>query len=156
MLLCRRKNRLEVGFTLIEMIVCLFLLSLFFLLLPRLNFIGIENKQSKGLNNWEWDVFLGQVQLEFREVSFVEKIVPENKDNLLRFRLRTGDEVTYEKLNNHLIRKVNMRGREVILQNVEMVSYEVTPHLLFINVKDMSGKIYEGVAVRYSEMEINI
>ena len=98
---------------------------------------------------------LGQVQLEFREVSFVEKIVPENKDNLLRFRLRTGDEVTYEKLNNHLIRKVNMRGREVILQNVGMVSYEVTPHLLFINVKDRSGKIYEGVAVRYSEMEIN-
>ncbi|PFZ03951.1 competence protein ComG [Bacillus wiedmannii] len=101
-------------------------------------------------------LFIGQVQLEFRKVSFVEKIVPENKDNLLRFRLRTGDEVTYEKLNNHLIRKVNMRGREVILQNVEMVSYEVTPHLLFINVKDMSGKIYEGVAVRYSEMEINI
>ncbi|MDA1631770.1 ComGF family competence protein [Bacillus cereus] len=100
-------------------------------------------------------LFIGQVQLEFREVSFVEKIVPENKDNLLRFRLRTGDEVTYEKLNNHLIRKVNMRGREVILQNVAMVSYEVTPHLLFINVKDMSGKIYEGVAVRYSAMEIN-
>ncbi len=109
-----------------------------------------EEKQIKGVY-----LFIGQVQLEFREVSFVEKIVPENKDNLLRFRLRTGDEVTYEKLNNHLIRKVNMRGREVILQNVEMVSYEVTPHLLFINVKDMSGKIYEGVAVRYSEMEIN-
>ncbi|MED0872122.1 competence type IV pilus minor pilin ComGF [Bacillus mobilis] len=156
MLLCRRKNKLEVGFTLIEMIVCFFLLSLFFLLLPRLSFIGIENNQSKGLNNWEWDVFLGQVQLEFREVSFVEKVVNENKDSLLRFRLRTGDEVTYEKLNNHLIRKVNMRGREVILQNVGMVSYEVTPHLLFINVKDRSGKIYEGVAVRYSEMEINI
>ncbi|HDR7797791.1 TPA: prepilin-type N-terminal cleavage/methylation domain-containing protein [Bacillus tropicus] len=63
MLLCRRKNELEAGFTLIEMIVCFFLLSLFFLLLPRLNFIGIENKQSKGLNNWEWDVFVGQMQL---------------------------------------------------------------------------------------------
>jgi len=63
MFLCRGKNKLEAGFTLIEMIVCFFLLSLFFLLLPRLNFIGIENKQSKGLNNWEWDVFLGQRQL---------------------------------------------------------------------------------------------
>ncbi|PFS80181.1 competence protein ComG [Bacillus cereus] len=113
-------------------------------------FTRVKKKRERGY------LFLGQVQLEFREVSFVEKIVPENKDNLLRFRLRTGDEVTYEKLNNHLIRKVNMRGREVILQNVGMVSYEVTPHLLFINVKDMSGKIYEGVAVRYSEMEINI
>ncbi|MGG2935340.1 ComGF family competence protein [Bacillus pacificus] len=101
-------------------------------------------------------LFVGQVQLEFREVSFVEKIVPENRESMLRFRLRTGDEVTYEKLNNHLIRKVNMRGREVILQNIEMVSYEVTPHLLFINVKDRSGKIYEGVAIRYSEMGIHV
>lgn len=109
-----------------------------------------SEKQIKGVY-----LFIGQVQLEFREVSFVEKIVPENKGNLLRFRLRTGDEVTYEKLNNRLIRKVNTRGREVILQNVEMVSYEVTPHLLFINVEDMSGKIYEGVTIRYSEMEIN-
>lgn len=73
MLLCRRKNKLEAGFTLIEMIVCFFLLSLFFVLFPRLHFIGMENKQLKGLNDWEWDVFLGQVQLEFREVSFVEK-----------------------------------------------------------------------------------
>lgn len=155
MLLCRRKNKLEAGFTLIEMIICFFLLSLFFVLFPRLHFIGMENKQLKGLNDWEWDVFLGQVQLEFREVSFVEKIVPENRESMLRFCLRTGDEVTYEKLNNHLIRKVNMRGREVILQNVERVSYEVTPHLLFINVKDRRGIIYEGVVIRYSEMEIN-
>ena len=68
----REKNELEVGFTLIEMIVCFSVITVL-LLLPRLNFIGIENKQSKGLNNWEWDVFVGQVQLEFREVSFVEK-----------------------------------------------------------------------------------
>lgn len=153
MLLCRGKNKLEVGFTLLEMIICLFLLSLFFLLLPRLHLIGIENAQ-KGLNDWEWDVFLGQVQLEFREVSFGENIALENRDSILHFRLRNGDEVTYEKVNNHLIRKVNMRGREFILQKVEMVSYELTPHLLVINVKDMSGKIYEGVVVRYSEMEI--
>ncbi|GAB6630961.1 ComGF family competence protein [Bacillus paranthracis] len=110
-----------------------------------------SEKQIKGVY-----LFVGQVQLEFREVSFVEKIVPENRESMLRFRLRTGDEVTYEKLNNHLIRKVNMRGREVILQNVEMVSYEVTPHLLFINVKDRSGKKYEGVAIRYSEMGIHV
>ena len=75
----REKNELEVGFTLIEMIVCFSVIT-FLLLLPRLSFIGIENKQSKGLNNWEWDVFVGQVQLEFREVSFVEKIVPENRE----------------------------------------------------------------------------
>ncbi|PGM46988.1 hypothetical protein CN937_06140 [Bacillus thuringiensis] len=34
MLLCRRKSKLEFGFSLIEMIVCLFLLSIFFCSFP--------------------------------------------------------------------------------------------------------------------------
>ena len=59
------------------MIVCLFLLSIF-LLFPRLHFIEMENKQSKGLNDWEWDVYLGQIQLEFREVSSGEQLAFEN------------------------------------------------------------------------------
>ncbi|PGZ07745.1 competence protein ComG [Bacillus cereus] len=155
MLLCRRKNKLEAGFTLLEIIVCLFLLSMFFLLLPRLQFIGMENAQ-KGLSDWEWDVFLGQVQLEFREVSFGEIMVFENRDSVLRFQLRNGDEVTYEKANSQLIRKINMRGREVILQKVGMVSYKLTPHLLSIYVKDISGKTHEGVAVRYSVMGMDV
>lgn len=61
----QRKNKKEAGFTLIEMIACLLLLSMFFLLLPRLHIMGIENTHSKGLNDWEWDVFLGQMQSIF-------------------------------------------------------------------------------------------
>ncbi|MGE6364500.1 competence type IV pilus minor pilin ComGF [Bacillus paramycoides] len=150
----QRKNKLEAGFTLIEMIACLFLLLMFFLLLPRLHIIGIENIQSKGLNDWEWDVFLEQVQMEYREVSIGRNIVIENNESILRFQHRNGDEVTYEKVNSNLIRKVNMRGREFILQKVEAVSYKLTPHLLFIYVKDISGEIYEGVVMRYSEIGI--
>ncbi|CAM3899902.1 competence type IV pilus minor pilin ComGF [Bacillus paramycoides] len=150
----QRKNKLEAGFTLIEMMACLFLLLMFFLLLPRLHIIGIENIQSKGLNDWEWDVFLEQVQMEYREVSIGRNIVIENNESILRFQHRNGDEVTYEKVNSNLIRKVNMRGREFILQKVEAVSYKLTPHLLFIYVKDISGEIYEGVVMRYSEIGI--
>lgn len=128
----QRKNKKEAGFTLIEMIACLLLLSMFFLLLPRLHIMGIENTHSKGLNDWEWDVFLGQMQLEFREVSSGRKIALENGGNILRFQLRNGDQVTYEKLNSNLIRKVNMRGREFILQRIEAISYKLTPHLLYI------------------------
>ena len=75
----REKNELEVGFTLIEMIVCFFCYHCSFTL-TTFKLYWNRNKQSKGLNNWEWDVFVGQVQLEFREVSFVEKIVPENRE----------------------------------------------------------------------------
>ncbi|MBJ8102504.1 MULTISPECIES: competence type IV pilus minor pilin ComGF [Bacillus cereus group] len=150
----QRKDKKEAGFTLIEMIACLLLLSMFFLLLPRLHIMGIENAHSKGLNDWEWDVFLGQMQLEFREVMSGRKIERENDGNILRFQLRNEDEVTYEKVNSNLIRKVNMRGREVILQRIEAISYRLTPQLLYIRVKDIGGEIYEGVVVRYSEIEI--
>ncbi|PES68309.1 competence protein ComG [Bacillus cereus] len=150
----QRKDKKEAGFTLIEMIACFLLLSMFFLLLPRLHIMGIENTHSKGLNDWEWDVFLGQMQLEFREVISGRKIERENDWNILRFQLRNDDEVTYEKVNSNLIRKVNMRGREVILQRVEAISYKLTPQLLYIRVKDIGGEIYEGVVVRYSEIEI--
>ena len=47
-----------------------------------------------------------------------------------------------------------MRGREVVLQKVGMISYKLTPHLLFIYMEDVSGKIHEGVAVRYSVMRM--
>ncbi|EOP51218.1 competence protein ComG [Bacillus cereus] len=150
----QRKDKKEAGFTLIEMIACFLLLSMFFLLLPRLHIMGIENTHSKGLNDWEWDVFLGQMQLEFREVISGRKIERENDWNILRFQLRNDDEVTYEKVNSNLIRKVNMRGREVILQRIEAISYKLTPQLLYIRVKDIGGEIYEGVVVRYSEIEI--
>ncbi|PEB80728.1 competence protein ComG [Bacillus cereus] len=150
----QRKDKKEAGFTLIEMIACFLLLSMFFLLLPRLHIMGIENTHSKGLNDWEWDVFLGQMQLEFREVISGRKIERENDWNILRFQLRNDDEVTYEKVNSNLIRKVNMRGREVILQRIEAISYKLTPQLLYIRVKDIGGEIYEGVVVRYSEVEI--
>ena len=100
------------------MIVCLFLLSIFFAL-SRLHFIEMENKQSKGLNDWEWDVYLGQMQLEFREVSSGEQLAFENGESILQFRSRNGSEVSYEKENSRLIRKVDRRGREVVLQNIE-------------------------------------
>ncbi|PFU40143.1 competence protein ComG [Bacillus cereus] len=150
----QRKDKKEAGFTLIEMIACLLLLVMFFLLLPRLHIMGIENTHSRGLNDWEWDVFLGQMQLEFREVISGRNIERENDWNILRFQLRNDDEVTYEKVNSNLIRKVNRRGREVILQRIEAISYKLTPQLLYICVKDIGGEIYEGVVVRYSEIEI--
>ena len=44
----------------------------------------MENKQSKGLNDWEWDVYLGQMQLEFREVSSGEQLAFENGESILQ------------------------------------------------------------------------
>lgn len=151
---CSKIKKGERGFTLLEMLVCLFFLSLFFLLVPRFHSLFIEKAYSKELNDWEWDVFMGQVQLEFREVHRGKVVVLEEAARVLRFQLGNGDVITYENLDHNIVRKVNGRGREMILQKVESIAYELTPHLLLIRVQDISGKVYHGVAIRYDTIEI--
>ena len=93
--------------------------------------------------------------IEFREVSSGEQLAFENGESILRFRSRNGSEVSYEKENSRLIRKVNRRGGKLFYKILNSF-YKLTPHVLIINVKDTSGKIYEGVVMRYSEIGINV
>ncbi|KFM99596.1 competence protein ComG [Bacillus clarus] len=146
----------EAGFTLLEMMVCFFFLSIFFLLVPRLHSLFIEKAYSEELSNWEWNVFMNQVQLEFREVRLGKIILLENKGSVMRFQLSNGNVVTYENVNNNLVRKVNGRGREIVLQKISVISYELTPYMLSIHVQEIGGKIYNGVATRYDAIEMMI
>ncbi|KEK26170.1 competence protein ComG [Bacillus gaemokensis] len=150
----RKNKKLEAGFTLLEMILCLLFLSVFFLLVPRLHSLFIEKPYSKEMNNWEWDVFMEQVQLEFREVPMGKVVLSEKEGKDVLFQMNNGEVVTYERLNRNVVRKVNRLGREIILQKVRMISYELTPYTLSVHVQDISGKIYHGVATRYVAIEM--
>ncbi|MEH7458898.1 competence protein ComG [Bacillus pseudomycoides] len=152
----QKNKKREAGFTLLEMILCLLFLSLYFLLVPRLHSLFIEKPYSKELNYWEWDVFMEQVQLEFREVQRGKVVLLENEVNVLLFQLGNGDVVTYEGLDHNVVRKVNKLGREIALQKVSSISYELTPYTLSIHVQDISGKMYHGVATRYTVIEMTI
>lgn len=144
----------EAGFTLLEMLLCLLFLSIFFLLMPRLHSLFIEKPYSRQINSWEWDVFMEQVQLEFRESQMGKGVELENQEDLLLFQMSNGANVTYEVLGNNIVRKVNTLGMEIILQKVSSVSYDLTPNILTIHVQDISGKMYHGVATRYAPIEL--
>ena len=146
----------EAGFTLLEMLLCVLFLSVFFLLVPRLHSLFIEKPYSKQINSWEWDVFMEQVQLEFRESQMGKGIKLENQEDLLFFQMGNGAKVTYELLGNNVVRKVNGLGMESILEKVSSLSYDVTPHVLTIHAQDISGKMYHGVAIRYTPIELKI
>lgn len=146
----------EAGFTLLEMLLCVLFLSVFFLLVPRLHSLFIEKPYSKQINSWEWDVFMEQVQLEFRESQMGKDIKLENQEDSLFFQMGNGENVTYELLGNNIVRKVNTLGMEITLQKVSSLSYEVTPHVLTIHAQDISGKRYQGVATRYTPIELKV
>lgn len=139
------------GFTLLEMLLCLFFLSLFLLLFPRLHILFVEVPYSKQINNWEWNVFMHQVQLEFQDVS-----VGRQNGKMVIFQTELGNVITYTNLGSRIVRKVNGTGHEVLLQKVRHVSYELTPHTLWIRVQDESGKMFHGVVIRYSSLEVSV
>ncbi|EEM15269.1 competence type IV pilus minor pilin ComGF [Bacillus pseudomycoides] len=149
-----KSKEVEAGFTLLEMMLCLLFLSIFFLLVPRLHSLFIEKPYSKQINSWEWNVFLEQVQLEFRESETGKGVELENKEALILFQMSNGANVTYEMLGNNIVRKVNTLGMEILLQKVNSVSYDLTPYMLIIHVQDISGKMYHGVATRYTPIEL--
>ena len=145
-----KNSKKEKGFTLLEVMMCFLLLSVFFLLLPRLHVLFIETPYSKQVTNWEWNIFLEQVQIEIREVE-----EGNSGDGKLFLKTKTGERITYVMSGNNVVRKINGTGHEVLLQKVENISYELTAHTLIIRVQDISGKIYDGVVTRYSAIEVN-
>lgn len=149
----KHKKR-ETGFTLLEMMICIFFVSIFFLLVPRLHSLFIEKPYSKQLNSWEWSVFTEQVQLEFREVQSGKSGVFGENVSMMFFQKSNGDIVAYEIVGNHVVRRVNGVGREIVLQKVQAISFELTPYTLSIQVEDISGKEYQGVVTRYAAMEM--
>ncbi|SFC49691.1 competence protein ComGF [Bacillus sp. 491mf] len=142
------KNK-QAGFTLLEVMICFLFLSVFFLLLPRLQVLFIEPPYPKQITNWEWNVFLEQVQIEFRDVE-----EGNNGEGKLFFKTKAGEHITYVKSGNNIVRKVNGAGHEVLLQKVEDISYQLTAHTLMICVRDINGKVYDGVVTRYSAIEV--
>lgn len=149
-----KSKKIEAGFTLLEMMLCLLFLSIFFLLVPRLHSLFIEKPYSKQINSWEWDVFMEQVQLEFREFQLRSNVQLGDEGNIILFQMSNGDNITYEMLGNNIVRKVNTLGREIILQKVSSVSYNLTSYMLSIHVQDISGKKYHGVVTRYTLPEM--
>ncbi|WP_459500257.1 competence type IV pilus minor pilin ComGF [Bacillus sp. C1] len=149
-------QKIEAGFTLLEMMLCLLFVSVFFLLVPRFHSLFIEKPYSGQINSWEWDVFVEQVQLEFRELQMREAVRLGEKGSIILFQMNNGDHVTYEMLGSNVVRKVNTLGREIILQKVSSVSYNVTPYMLSIHVQDISGKVHHGVVTRYTAPEMEI
>lgn len=139
------------GFTLLEMLLCLFFLSLFLLLFPRLHLLFVEVPHAEQISNWEWNVFLHQVQLEFHDVS-----KGRGSGRMVIFQSESGNTIMYTTSGSRVVRKVNGEGHEVLLQKVKYISYELTPHTLWIRVQDESGKILHGVVTRYSSLEVSM
>ncbi|HEY4554779.1 MAG TPA: competence type IV pilus minor pilin ComGF [Bacillaceae bacterium] len=106
------------GFTLLEAIMGIFVLSIVVSLIPLMlkTFVSIDRVLTVE-KDYEWNLFLIQFRKELNEIK---------KRHMDRERVYldgTNLVITYEKYGSVIRRKVNDKGHEIVLQNVKSVLF---------------------------------
>lgn len=136
----------EHGFTFIEMLLCLSLLLLLAILAPH---VFPKVSTEKKFLDFEWALCLEQMQMEFREASVV-KTFP----NKLFLQKNDGQVITFEKSGNQIIRRVDEKGYEIILQHITSVTFELQSLSLRVHVIDMDMQTHSGMITRFFPFQV--
>lgn len=127
----------EKGFTILEM---LFSLTLFLLIVGFLP-LGLRtvvefNQFEKRMQRLEWEVFISQVKKEMR---MAEQITVQH-DRI--FVYRNNEKILYEKYGSSLRRRVDLKGHEILIQNIKSVGFSYQAGQLAITIIDLFGQEY--------------
>lgn len=89
------------------------------------------------IQRMEWELFVSQLKKEVQKSDAVEV-----RNNQL---ILTEDEdiVSFQKLGMNLRRQVNYRGNEVVLQNLESITYEMAGQKVLIEAVDIYENTYK-------------
>ena len=135
------------GFTIVEMIIAfsafLFIVSLIPLSLRLLYQDGFVEGR---LQRMEWEVFIGQAK---KEIRMGEGISVEN--NRLTF-VKNGQSIMYEKYGSNIRRRVDLKGHEIMLQNIKAVTFEPIANGVRISIQDQFDQS-ESQIIRTMVME---
>ncbi|MCM3765263.1 competence type IV pilus minor pilin ComGF [Neobacillus niacini] len=131
----------ETGFTLIEVLLALSMLSIIVFFMGPIFQIILQNQASqKALQAMEWEVFCMQIKKEIRLSSKAEVV----SGRLIL--TKDGETVYYEKYGSYLRRRVNSLGHEILIQNVSNYSFTKMPNRILVTVTDLKGKNYSVTA----------
>jgi competence protein ComGF len=138
------------GFTLLEALLTLSIVLIIVSLFPMFIQVFQHDLQKKeGLHMFEWEIFLQQAQMELREARKVEVGA-----NRLLFTGKEGEQITYEKKNGKLRRRVDGSGHETLLQHVDTVSFVAIERGIIIKVMDSSQQVYKRVITHMGTVEM--
>ena len=87
--------------------------------------------------------------MEFREASVV-KTFP----NKLFLQKNDGQVVTFERSGNQIIRRVDEKGYEIILQHITSVTFELQSVSLRVRVVDMDMQTHSGMITRFFPFQV--
>ncbi|MFD1705393.1 competence type IV pilus minor pilin ComGF [Siminovitchia sediminis] len=127
------------GFTLLETIFSIFIVSVILSLLPLLYywFFSIDRALSVE-GDFEWNTFLIQLrkELETADTIFLR---PERM-----YLTKNHSIIKYERFQRNIRRQVDDKGQEIVLQNVRRFSVREEFPMFVIEVEFMNGKTDEA------------
>ncbi|PWW30540.1 competence protein ComGF [Cytobacillus oceanisediminis] len=138
------------GFTMLEM---LFAFSIFLMLVSFLplsfNFLFHDWKFEARTQRLEWLVFINQMKKEVRLADYADV---SNE----RIALAIAEQsVVYEKYGSNLRRRVDLKGHEIVLQEVDSVSFTSINGGLEMIVKDTFKQEYTASLYYYTDSEVS-
>ncbi|WP_260412253.1 competence type IV pilus minor pilin ComGF [Alkalihalobacillus sp. TS-13] len=123
----------EGGFTLLEMIISLTIFLILAVLTP-LMFSAIFSTSGQPLHHQEISLFFEQADKELQGSISAEK----RWDRLYLIQ-PDGNEISYEKYGDRIVRKVNGAGFEIILQDIQSFRTEHDQHSVELIVQAHEG-----------------
>lgn len=119
------------GFTLLETLLSFTMFCMLASFLPLFFSIMFDHSSIDArIQTMEWELFLSQIK---KEIQSSNDMLVVNGQLVL---MDGTDRVSFEKYNNQLRRQVNMKGHEIVLQNVASVRFVKGSGSLRIEVKD--------------------
>lgn len=125
------------GFTLVEMLVAFSIFTVIISFVPvMLSTLNREQPIEQKLQRLEWEIFISQIKKEIRMSQWVT-ITPQ------RLQLeKDGEMIIYERYGTNLRRRVDNKGHEILLQQVQQFQFERLLNGVLVTVTDVNGYEY--------------
>ncbi|MDG5470790.1 competence type IV pilus minor pilin ComGF [Jeotgalibacillus sp. ET6] len=133
-------NKDNAGFTLVEAVLCLAVLTIIAALMPLLyvNLYSVNHQLEESVHK-EWDLFSIQFRKEVM-LHDVEKV----ETRKLTLKSKEGDTIVFSFYGSLLRRQVNGTGHEVYLTAIKDLSFSSSDGMIGLEVKFINEKQREG------------
>lgn len=142
----------EDGFTMLEMVYSFAIFCIIAAFIPAITQFVFKINPDGHLQQLKWEVFLQQAK---KEIRTVEDCYVQNNMIVME---KGGSIITYGKYQDKIRRRVNYTGHEVLLQNINSVTFEQKYNGVKITVYDVENRKYEAIIRTYIDVpggEIN-
>jgi competence protein ComGF len=134
----------ERGFTLIEMLIAFLVFLMLVTAFPMAMRVILNDRVNEGgLQYLEWEIFSSQVK---KEVRTAEQMTVSPDSIFMRIGQNT---IIYDKYGTNIRRRVNLKGYEILMQNLTGLKFENIPEGVEISATNKYGDQYMARIQRF-------